>query len=287
MPDFWTHILGGELVTKELSVEKKYIEMIKDNQQLFNLGCEGPDIFFYNDFWPWISNKRGPELGKKLHQQRIIELFDNSLSFLAKNQTREDYPKLFAYLSGLIVHYALDKKIHPFIYQETDNYPEHKRLELNIDTYLSNKYWHKKAAQLTPHKAIDVGADLPQIIKDYYTFLLAKFNYNFAAEVLTDAYQDFKQVFSLFHSRWGIKKSLFKLINPLVSFDLSTLIYPQETNYKLLANEDYTRVEELLLESVKDAQTMLKKVIKFLANPEDIKVEEIFPKINFDGQKIK
>ena len=289
MPDFWTHILGGELVTKEMkeTEEKKYVEMIKNHQELFNLGCEGPDIFFYNDFWPWISEKRGPEIGDKLHQEQIRKLFNTSLNFLKNNQDNEHFAQLFAYLSGLVVHYALDKRIHPFIYQETNNFPEHKNLEINIDTYLTNKYWNKLAHRLPPTPAVDVGKKLPPIINEYYQYLLEKLGHDYDEKVINDSYQDFKRVFKLFYSRWRFKRYLLKAINPLLSFDLNTLIYPTRPDYQLLSSDDYNYVERLLLQSVGEAHEMLRKVIKFIQG--EVKEEDMqsaFPNINFDGQKI-
>ncbi|MBM7556508.1 zinc dependent phospholipase C family protein [Halanaerobacter jeridensis] len=289
MPDFWTHILGGDLVTKEMkaSEEQKYVEMIKKNQELFNLGCEGPDIFFYNDFWPWISEKRGAEIGDKLHQEQIKKLFATSLNFLKDNQDNQNFPQLFAYLSGFIVHYALDKRIHPFIYQETNNFPEHKNLEINIDTYLTNKYWNKLAHRMPPTPAIDAGHKLPKIVEEYYHYLLEKLNIKYKSDVINDSYQDFKRVFGLFYSRWRFKRYLFKAINPLLSFDLNTLIYPTRPDYKLLSSNDYNYVENLLLKGVGEAHNILKEVIKFING--DIGEEELkstFPNINFDGVKI-
>ena len=289
MPDFWTHILGGELVTKEMkdTEEKKYVAMINNHQELFNLGCEGPDIFFYNDFWPWISEKRGAEIGDKLHQEQIKKLFATSLNFLKNHQDNENFPQLFAYLSGFIVHYALDKRIHPFIYQETNNFPEHKNLEINIDTYLTNKYWNKLAHRLPPTPAIDVGKNLPPIIEDYYQYLLKELGHEYEAEVINDSYQDFKRVFSLFYSRWRLKRYLFKAINPVLSFDLNTLIYPTRPDYQLLSSDDYNYVERLLLQSVGEAHEMLREVIKFIKGElEEEKLKATFSNINFDGQQI-
>ena len=289
MPDFWTHVLGGELVTKEMkeSSEQKYVKMIKNNQQLFNLGCEGPDIFFYNDFWPWISKKRGPEIGDKLHQEKIKDLFHTSLTFLKSNQDNENFSQLFAYLSGFVVHYALDKRIHPFIYQETTNFPEHKNLEINIDTYLTNKYWNKLAHRLPPTPAINAGKNLPNIVQKYYHYLLDQLEHEYEKDVINDSYQDFKQVFGLFYSRWRFKRYLLKAINPFLSFDLNTLIYPTRPDYKLLSSDEYNYVERLLLKSVGDAHDILREVIKFLKGTIGEKeLMKAFPNINFDGQQI-
>jgi hypothetical protein len=292
MPDFWTHILGGELVIKELKQEneQQYLKMITDNQQLFNLGCQGPDIFFYNDFWPWIKEKRGPSIGKKMHQKNVAKLFKTSLKFLKENQTDDNFSQLFAYLSGFVVHYALDKRMHPFVYQQTNNFPEHKKLEINMDTYFANKYWNKLAHQINPKPAINVGNNLPQIIIKYYATTLKQL-YNISDDELkttiNDSYQDYKRVFSLFYSRWGLKRILFKFINPLLAFDISTLIYPTHLNYELLSSTNYKKIELLLSQAVGEADGMSKKVISFLR--EDITAKDFkntFPNINFNGTKL-
>ncbi|MGM0369859.1 MAG: zinc dependent phospholipase C family protein [Bacillota bacterium] len=293
MPDFWTHILGGELVIKELKQEdeQQYLKMITDNQQLFNLGCQGPDIFFYNDFWPWIKEKRGPSIGEKMHQNNVAELFKVSLEFLKQNQNSGDFSQLFAYLSGFVVHYALDKRMHPFVYQQTNNFTEHKKLEINMDTYFANKYWNKLAHRIDPTSAIDVGNNLPQIVIKYYATTLEQIydiSDNELKTTINDSYQDYKRVFSLFYSRWRFKRILFKFINPLLEFDISTLIYPTHLNYELLSSANYKKIEHLLLQAVGEAKGMSKKVISILS--EDITTEELkntFPNINFNGNVIQ
>ncbi|MFO7819974.1 MAG: hypothetical protein R6V17_07015, partial [Halanaerobacter sp.] len=97
---------------------------------------------------------------------------------------------------------------------------------------------------------------------------------------------DFKQVFSLFYSPRQLKRIFFKTLNPLLSFDLNTLIYPTQPNYELLSGQEYNYVEQLLLKSVGEAHMMIKEVIKFLNNDNQLQIEDIFPKINFDGEKI-
>ena len=291
MPDFWTHILGGELMVKELKEEREdqYAQMIKDNPELFNLGCQGPDIFFYNDFWPWIKEKRGPEIGQQLHQKKITKLFKTSLNYLKGQENNEQYPQLFAYLSGFIVHYALDKRMHPFVNQETDNFPEHKNLEINIDTYLTNKYWNKLAHRLDPRPIIDAGKNLPQIIIDYYLTILDQVHdQSIDKKVINDSYQDYKRVFALFYSRWRVKRIIFKTINPLVGFDLSTLIYPTRPDYQLLSNEEYNGVERLLLQGIGEAHNLFKESINFLNQEiDEQELKATFPNINFNGVQIK
>ncbi|MGM0501648.1 MAG: zinc dependent phospholipase C family protein [Bacillota bacterium] len=290
MPDFWTHVLGGELMVKEMkeAQEHKYSEIIKSNQELFNLGCQGPDIFFYNDFWPWIKEKRGPEIGNKLHREKVTKLFELSLNFLKDNQNNENFPQLFAYLSGFIVHYALDRRMHPFIYEETDGFSEHKNLELNIDTYLTNKYWNKLPHRIDPEAAISVGDDLPDIIIEYYQYILDNLHEDYEHQkIINDSYRDFKKVFAMFYSRWRIKRTFFKIINPFISIDLSTLIYPTRPDFELLSCSDYNDVERLLLQGVGEAHNMVDKTIEFVEDAiEEPELNVTFPKVNFNGVHI-
>lgn len=45
MPDFWTHIIGGEKVLEGLA-HRPFQEMVAGYRRLFNFGCQAPDFFF-------------------------------------------------------------------------------------------------------------------------------------------------------------------------------------------------------------------------------------------------
>ena len=55
MPDLWTHIVGGDMVIKEIEDRALY-ELLVENRKFYNFGTQGPDFFFYNatvriSFW--------------------------------------------------------------------------------------------------------------------------------------------------------------------------------------------------------------------------------------------
>lgn len=284
MPDFWTHILGGELILEKIT-DKDWQKMIKQNRKIFNLGCQGPDLFYYNDFWPWIKDKRGPDIGKKFHQENIKSSLITGINYL-NQQKNQNYSLLATYLTGFLTHYTLDETAHPFICARTKNFNQHKTLEINLDTYLVKKFWNKQAHRLAPIPVINIGENLPQIIRKYYQYLLTNiYNYNNEFNFINDSYQDYKQVFSIFYSPHKIKKLILKLLNYFLTFDISTLIYPDKPDYKILTNEEYLEFLDLFKQGIIEGVKLIETMINYLQG--EIEKEElinIFPVTSFTGK---
>ena len=201
MPDFWIHSLGGQLVLDGLeSVDWK--KMIEGNRKIYNLGCQGPDFFFYNDFLPWIRIKRGPGIGTMLHEENTKALFLESIDYLKNVQSDKDFSTIASYFSGFIIHYAIDKHEHPFINTRTGNSDEHKSLEMKLDTYFIKKYWDKKVHLLSPSTTINTGKKLPRSVINFYKSILPKvYGINISTNTINDSYSDYKRVFDIFYSR--------------------------------------------------------------------------------------
>ena len=69
MPDFWTHVIAGqEMINK--SQNERLIALFDENKEIFNFATQGPDFFFYNNFWPWKKEKEGVNLGERLHNEQ-------------------------------------------------------------------------------------------------------------------------------------------------------------------------------------------------------------------------
>ncbi|WP_018248415.1 zinc dependent phospholipase C family protein [Orenia marismortui] len=288
MPDFWSHIIGGELILKQLE-DHTLKRIIQDNKKIFNLGCQGPDLFFYNDFWPWIKEKRGPEIATKLHQKNIKSLFIESINYLKNNRTHKDFSFLLSYFAGFLAHYTVDKMTHPFVFAKQKNSKQHKLLEINLDTYLVKDIWNKKAYNLSPTSRINLGKNLPAILIDYYIHILDRsHNHSTKNKVINDSYRDLKKVLNIFYSPYKIKKIAFKSFNPISPINLKTLSYPTKINHNILTEEDYLHFKELLLAGVDEGIRLIKITKDYLQdelNNSELKVA--FEEINFEGELIK
>ncbi|MDX1359371.1 MAG: hypothetical protein R3232_11115 [Clostridia bacterium] len=72
MPAYLTHRIIGERVLKRLGKDTGL------NNRAYFLGCQGPDILYYN----WLSPRCGLSLGLEMHSKRTGELLNHALDFI-------------------------------------------------------------------------------------------------------------------------------------------------------------------------------------------------------------
>ncbi len=145
MPGIVTHFIFGQTVLNNLSTEDRLT--ITKHEQIFNIGTQGPDMFFY--YIPGLLKRELKQLGLILHKQKTGEFFKRSLIEMDKLEGIER-EIAFSYIAGYLTHYALDYKTHKYIYYKTGFRKKgrpissnkfsilHKNLETNIDIMLYN-----------------------------------------------------------------------------------------------------------------------------------------------------
>ncbi len=111
MPGFITHYICAQAVLKAASPHVRKI--VEEYSNLYNLGAQGPDIFYY--YLPGLVKKQTRGIGNRLHQENPGAFIMN-LADAIQNADEKDKPMLFAYTAGYITHYALDSATHPFVY---------------------------------------------------------------------------------------------------------------------------------------------------------------------------
>jgi hypothetical protein len=122
MPASFTHQSFGNDV-----LERGGFMQLLAYKQIFNLGCQGPDLLFY--FHPTKKNPINQK-GGKMHQDKARGFFEESLVAVKK---REDLSML-AYLCGFVCHYALDHACHPYINKIVDEkHFGHFAIERDLD----------------------------------------------------------------------------------------------------------------------------------------------------------
>ncbi|MCL2360507.1 MAG: zinc dependent phospholipase C family protein [Defluviitaleaceae bacterium] len=132
MPGLITHYLGGQSALEILSPHIR--EHIVPMGKLFNLGTQGPDIFFY--YVNGFLSKRIRGVGSQMHSA------DLGLFFMEMAAIR--CPILFAYTAGFLAHYAVDSHTHPYIFSQTYDPPKpaikeagrHRHFETTVDVLM-------------------------------------------------------------------------------------------------------------------------------------------------------
>lgn len=310
MPDIFTHILCGHDTIQSLN--KDWKTTILEKEKIFNLGCQGPDMFFYNDFISYKKTKRGPKFGRMMHGEKTGDFLVESINYIKERiKTKADFKLLFTYISGLICHFGLDRKAHPYIYYHSGkhekNKPEtrkysgyHKRFELIIDTILMKERRGIETYRHPIYEEIDVGISLPKSIVDYYVYTISRtYNSKEVINFIDDSYKDMKTVLKLAYDPSGIKKSLMKAIDRIVKDDIeySTLIYPRRIdnrhdymntkhkfwNHPCAIDEDYfDSFYDIYDIAVKESLDMINATIDYLENRIHInRLRKAMPNISY------
>lgn len=124
MPSSYAHLrFGGEVLPR---LPEFFRTAVQTHRKLYDLGTHGPDIFFF--FRPGIPTRTGA-LGHDYHYGNTKSFFGSIGRRLRLSPSREGY----AYLAGLLSHYALDSQCHPFVKEAEAG---HMEAETEFDRFL-------------------------------------------------------------------------------------------------------------------------------------------------------
>ena len=114
MPGFRSHYFFGDECVKKMG---EVPLCIQHHRNVYNLGQQGPDIFFYcpqaHLFYP-------KNVGFLMHSDRVGSFFENLLE-TREFFTREEHREIAdAYILGFMGHYSLDTVAHPYIHDRAE-----------------------------------------------------------------------------------------------------------------------------------------------------------------------
>ncbi|MCR5293557.1 MAG: hypothetical protein K6E30_00060 [Lachnospiraceae bacterium] len=128
MPTTYTHDRFGKDVLRHLPEEYRMKTEAECN--LYWIGLQGPDIFFYYN--PVFGGKLN-RLGTRIHQQPGRCFFERASKVLSENED----PLHRAYVYGSICHFTLDAICHNFIFRhEMESGLPHAEIEGQFDRCL-------------------------------------------------------------------------------------------------------------------------------------------------------
>lgn len=191
MPGFTTHYIMGMKAYNDLpSNQLKYI--IAKYRWLYQLGLQGPDMFFYNI--PILRHQDYRNVGSYMHEHHIQDFFRCYLQNLSEISSRQQREEGLAYFCGFLCHYIGDSICHPYVYgrigydaKNPNNHTHglHAALENDIDALLLQKYKKKKPSQFNQAATICLNGMEIQFISRFLstcineTFYPVSFQNNF------------------------------------------------------------------------------------------------------------
>lgn len=140
MPSTYAHEKFGKLVLKRLP--ERYRKVIIAWPDLYHIGLQGPDIFYYYD--PLGSHSLS-DAADAYHEMSGREFFRKAAEILkggcssGRYHTGDDEDRATAecaYLMGVLCHFTLDSMCHGYIGEYTKRGVSHSVLEGEFDRYL-------------------------------------------------------------------------------------------------------------------------------------------------------
>lgn len=178
MPAFSTHYIFAKEMMPWLKENSDF--KIDDSAVFF--GTQGPDILFFHRLFPWMIGKSLRGVGSILHRVQPSKLFDSMRDYIAVSGDKEI---ALSYAYGFMLHYALDRSCHPYVYslqekicrknKRVNPFTAHNIIEFSMDAYLLNKrlnisniakFKTADAITITPALSDEIGKLLSYVICD-------------------------------------------------------------------------------------------------------------------------
>lgn len=237
MPGFETHYFFG---VEAMSVFPKTLQSnIKAHPKAYQIGLQGPDIFFYC-IPAYLLGKQN--IGNYMHNHDVWAFFDaccttrNRLTELPARQIID------AYLLGFISHYTLDTICHPYVYYRTKHLTHterksydfgiHVALETDIDNALTRHYAHLEPSEFQPWKTIHLTTFEYVVIRDFLfqALMLVYPNYDISKFIIGNALKSMELGQRLLHDPTKNKKFVVRWIEgKLFSHAVISSMIPSDT----------------------------------------------------------
>lgn len=226
MPAVITHDLFGREVYEDLY---PMIGETKDEFDAFLLGCQGPDVLFFTHLNP--AQASAWNIGSKMHRSDPVALLD---AFLDATHKLPDgaYDIARSYFFGLLCHYILDSRMHPFIYAQqyriadagvegldrSHGHEIHAEIESELDVLvLSTKRETTIGAYEPERQILRASKPTAQTISYVYKNAAAQapINRNISEDAYSAGLSAYRLALGALYSPTGVKRTLFGALERL------------------------------------------------------------------------
>ena len=222
MPALLTHYICGNTMLRLID-DGQISNLILNHRNVFNLGTQGPDLFFYYGAWPWTKNYGMSKFGERMHEEKTGEFISEALKYVISSGDAEK-GVLTAYLCGYLCHYVLDCHTHPYIFYKTgfvrkdETYTPkyacyHRMFETSLDVLMLKHELGIQPREFKAYKHIEVPLQAALTIGEMYSKVLSEvYNVNISPELVHQAIADMTGISAVLRDKTGIKKLLLSSI---------------------------------------------------------------------------
>lgn len=173
MPGFTTHYIFGMKAYNDMP-NNQLKRITAKYRWLYQLGLQGPDIFFYNI--PVLRHRDYRNVGSYMHEQHVGDFFECCLRRIDQIPSKQQKEEAIAYFAGFLNHYMADHICHPFVYARIGYDVEkpsakchgcHAALENELDAILLKRYKQKKPSEFNQTASICLNGQELQFISHF------------------------------------------------------------------------------------------------------------------------
>lgn len=186
MPGFTTHYIIGMKALSDFP-PGEFRSVLLRHRFLYQLGLQGPDIFFYNI--PLARHRNHRNIGVFMHEAHIERFFRCLLHAISLCEEPLKREMAVSYAAGYMCHYIGDSVIHPYVYSRIGHDPKlfgrekmrstalHCQLENDIDAILLNRYRNKKPSEFNQAASIRLTARETRFLSEFLGSVITKAYY--------------------------------------------------------------------------------------------------------------
>lgn len=299
MADFLTHTIFSEEVLYRVN-DKKLREEIWKRMDLYILGSQGPDIFYYFNFLPWQNSKDITKIGTLIHNYKTGSFLKMGIEYALKAPGEKDKYDLLSYITGYICHFYLDKNIHPYVCYFTENKiyrkdgskvkVSHQDIETNIDIIYTREKRNEKAYKTKLYLLFNPN-NIPLIVLDFYRYALKElFDIYVPDKDIKKSAADMRKGFRLLYDPLRVKGTILKLLKikpakPLYTKSEDDTIDWLNRKKRVWhhlddRDENYTlSVDEIYENALEECSEVINTLSKRIDSREEL--DDLFPNISY------
>ncbi len=279
MPAYLTHRISAQSV-----LEKTEQGKIKEDKA-FYLGSQGPDVLFFRNFQPWRDSTLSLTLGINMHSKHVRALFEHGLEYV-RNYAGQDRDELVSYMAGMVVHYAIDKNAHPFVYAKAGKDSAlHNRIEFMWDRIITQETWGTRADEYEFKKEIMYSRLGDGVCGWYCDAAKQIYDTKITPSIVREAQRHYAIAKQSLNNVRLLGKIALRFASRFLKFDTHSLQYPDKISYTLFSKEEYESMKALIKKGVEEAVQMVRFALGFFEAGEPEELPVWFGDVDFSGKR--
>jgi hypothetical protein len=277
MPAYFVHRIAGEKVLRELKTAAL-------DENMFVPGLQGADLFFFYKYKRPFKRQSVSKFASILHRQKTKEFFRRSMLYI-KEYAGPEKEALVSYFCGYIVHYCVDKGLHPFVFGRVTGMPKHNGLEFTLDALYVRDEWEKQAEDIDIFKDLYRLPLAASIGKWYEAMDEQLYQFGMKGEMAARAHRDFADLRKTFRHPGFYVYTMAFLIRLFTGTDIRMFLYPRDPSFLYFSKEEYEDLKKLVERAAMEAAVKIRAFLAFSKG--EIPIEDVtakFEDVNFRGE---